>query len=126
MAGGSAWTAKNQDFSQFLTLDLGDIMNVTGIATQGRNSPKEYVMEYGISFGSNGLDYADYREVDGSTKVAPRSPSLTVTNAIVWITGRSLVEGSRQVSQMNKRINLFVITVSILGRRWDRLAGRRK
>ena len=45
-------------------------MNVTGIATQGRNSPKEFVMEYGISFGSNGLDYADYREVDGSTKVS--------------------------------------------------------
>jgi len=45
-------------------------MNVTGIATQGRNSPKEFVREYGISYGSNGLDYADYREIDGSTKVS--------------------------------------------------------
>lgn len=44
-------------------------MNVTGIATQGRNSPKEFVREYGISYGSNGLDYADYREIDGSTKM---------------------------------------------------------
>ena len=49
-------------------------MNVTGIATQGRNSPKEYVMEYGISFGSNGLDYAAYREIDGSTKVSHKRP----------------------------------------------------
>lgn len=55
-------------------------MNVTGIATQGRNSPKEYVMEYGISYGSNGLDYADYREVDGSTKVLAAN-SVYVTNA---------------------------------------------
>lgn len=70
--GGSAWTAKSQDFSQFLTIDLGEITNVTGIATQGRNSPKEYVMEYAISYGSNGLDYADYREIDGSTKVSPQ------------------------------------------------------
>ena len=80
--GGSAWTAKNQDFSQYLTLDLGDIMNVTGIATQGRNSPKEFVMEYGISYGSNGLDYADYREVDGSTKVSPTVNYVFVTNAL--------------------------------------------
>lgn len=72
--GGSAWTAKNQDFSQFLVLDLGDIVNVTGIATQGRNSPKEFVMEYGISYGSNGLDYADYREMDGSVKVVYKRP----------------------------------------------------
>ena len=78
--GGNAWTAKNQDFSQYLVLDLGDVMNVTGIATQGRNSPKEFVMEYGISFGSNGLDYADYREIDGSTKVIFYPPS--VTNAL--------------------------------------------
>ena len=56
-------------------------MNVTGIATQGRNSPKEYVMEYGISFGSNGLDYAAYREIDGSTKVSLMRTSAQVTNA---------------------------------------------
>lgn len=55
-------------------------MNVTGIATQGRNSPKEYVMEYGISFGSNGLDYAAYREIDGSTKVSLMRTLLQVTN----------------------------------------------
>lgn len=55
-------------------------MNVTGIATQGRNSPKEYVMEYGISYGSNGLDYADYREIDGSTKVPLQGHPDIVTN----------------------------------------------
>ena len=78
MLGGSAWTAKNQDFGQLLTFDLGDVRNVTAISTQGRSAPEEYVIEYGISYGSNGLDYADFREVDGSTKVLPtrlaRSP----------------------------------------------------
>ena len=53
-------------------------MNVTGIATQGRNALKEYVMEYAISYGSNGLDYADYREIDGSTKVSYPIPSKLV------------------------------------------------
>jgi poly(3-hydroxyalkanoate) synthetase len=32
--GGSAWTAENSDFQQALTVDLGSIKNVTGIATQ--------------------------------------------------------------------------------------------
>ena len=32
--GGSAWTAENSDFQQALIIDLGDIKNVTGIATQ--------------------------------------------------------------------------------------------
>nr|CAG4643694.1 EOG090X00DN [Lepidurus arcticus] len=69
MTEGGAWTAKNSDFQQYLTLDLGDLKNITGIATAGRNSPKEFVMEYAISYGSNGLDYADYKEVDGSVKM---------------------------------------------------------
>ena len=31
---GSSWTAENSDFQQALIFDLGDIKNVTGIATQ--------------------------------------------------------------------------------------------
>lgn len=69
LLGGSAWTARHQDFGQYLIFDLGDVRNVTGIATQGRHAPLEYVVEYGIGYGSNGLDYADYREIDGSTKM---------------------------------------------------------
>ncbi len=94
MAGGSAWTARHQDFGQYLIFDLGDVRNVTGIATQGRHAPLEYVVEYGIGYGSNGLDYADYREIDGSTKVAatpsaqppppppPPPPRLFVTTSL--------------------------------------------
>ena len=33
---GSSWTAENSDFQQALIFDLGDIKNVTGIATQVR------------------------------------------------------------------------------------------
>lgn len=44
-------------------------MNVTRIDTQGRSHSSEYVMEYSISYGTNGLDYADYKEPGGSTMV---------------------------------------------------------
>lgn len=69
MKGSNAWTAKDNDFDQQLIFDLGQIMNVTGITTRGRPFANEYVMEYSISYGTNGLDYADYKEPGGNTMV---------------------------------------------------------
>lgn len=68
--GGSAWTAGSSDFGQYLIIDLGQIMNITAMATQGRSVQNEYVKEYGVSYGTNGLDYVDYKEEDGHTKVS--------------------------------------------------------
>ncbi|XP_046386690.1 neurexin-4 isoform X1 [Ischnura elegans] len=66
---GNAWTAASSDFDQYLIIDLGQVMNVTGVSTQGRPHTSEYVMEYGISYGSNGYDYADYKAPDGNIKM---------------------------------------------------------
>lgn len=68
-AGGNAWTAASSDFDQYLIFDLGQPMTITGITTQGRPHSSEFVMEYGISYGSNGLDYSDYKESGGNRKV---------------------------------------------------------
>lgn len=67
--GGNAWTAMDNDFDQHLIIDLGQVMNVTRIWTQGRKHSSEYVMEYRISYGTNGLDYADYKESGGNIRV---------------------------------------------------------
>ncbi|XP_065156246.1 neurexin-4 isoform X1 [Atheta coriaria] len=64
--GANAWTAASSDFDQQLIIDLGQIMNVTRIWTQGRAHSPEYVMEYSISYGTNGLDYADFKEPGGN------------------------------------------------------------
>ena len=66
---GTSWTAENSDFQQALIIDLGEIKNVTGIATQGRAHSDEYVLEYRIMYGTNGKDFSDYKEVDGSPKL---------------------------------------------------------
>lgn len=67
--GGNAWTASSSDFGQYLVIDLGQVMNITAVATQGRAVQNEYVMEYGISYGTNGLDYVHFKEEDGNFKV---------------------------------------------------------
>ncbi|GLH10251.1 Neurexin-4, partial [Gryllus bimaculatus] len=66
---GNAWTAASSDFDQFLTIDLGKVKNITGIAIQGRPHSSEYVMEYGIRYGTNGLDYAIYKEPGGNARM---------------------------------------------------------
>uniref|UniRef100_A0A182SG91 F5/8 type C domain-containing protein n=1 Tax=Anopheles maculatus TaxID=74869 RepID=A0A182SG91_9DIPT len=50
---------------------MGDVRNITRIETQGRPHSNEYLTEYSISYGFNGLDYIDYREPGGNTKVKP-------------------------------------------------------
>ncbi|XP_018318496.1 neurexin-4 isoform X1 [Agrilus planipennis] len=67
--GGNAWTAQSSDFDQQLIIDLGHVMNVTRIWTQGRPHSSEYVMEYSISYGFNGFDYTDYKESGGDTRM---------------------------------------------------------
>lgn len=67
--GRNAWTAYSSDFAQYLIIDLGQTMTVTSIVTQGRAESSEYVETFGISYGSNGLDYAEYKESSGNTKV---------------------------------------------------------
>ncbi|EFN81641.1 Neurexin-4 [Harpegnathos saltator] len=67
--GANAWTASSSDFGQYLIIDLGEVMNISAVATQGRSLKNEYIMEYCISYGTNGLDYVDFKEEDGYTKM---------------------------------------------------------
>jgi hypothetical protein len=66
---GTAWAPENSDFRESLTIDLGEIKNVTRIATRGRSHSQGFVKEFTISFGFNGEDYALFKENDGNAKV---------------------------------------------------------
>jgi hypothetical protein len=70
--GGNAWTSAVSDFQQYLIIDLGVTRNITRIAIQGRPHHSEYVSEFSVSYGYNGLDYADFKEPGGNTKVKKR------------------------------------------------------
>lgn len=70
--GGNAWTSSVSDFQQYLIIDLGQTRNVTRVSIQGRPHHSEYVSEFSISYGYNGLDYADFKEPGGNTKVKRR------------------------------------------------------
>lgn len=71
-SAGTSWTAKQSDFDQNLVIDLGDVKNITRIEIQGRPHSTEYVTEFSISYGYNGLDFQDFKESGGNTKVSSR------------------------------------------------------
>ncbi|XP_049770774.1 neurexin-4 isoform X2 [Schistocerca cancellata] len=67
--GANAWTASSSDYDQFLTVDLGYTYNITGIATRGRPHSSEYVQEYAVQYGMNGLDFSYFKEPGGEIKM---------------------------------------------------------
>ncbi|KAG9508924.1 Neurexin-4, partial [Fragariocoptes setiger] len=67
--GSSAWTAGQSDFSQYLVIELNKKLNISSIATQGRAYSNEYVIEYKIEYGNDGLDFAPYRDRNGNVKL---------------------------------------------------------
>ncbi|EDO33474.1 predicted protein, partial [Nematostella vectensis] len=44
-----AWIAENQQAGEYLEIDLGSVMVVVGVATQGRPGGSDYVTSYKIS-----------------------------------------------------------------------------
>ncbi|XP_058456161.1 neurexin-4 isoform X2 [Malaya genurostris] len=109
--GGSAWTAQHSDFEQQLLIDLGVVRNVTRITIQGRPHSNEYVTEFSISYGFNGLDYIDYKEPGGNTKLfkgnkdgdTPRHNSFEVPIIAQWIR----INPTRWQNRISLRVELY-------------------
>ncbi|XP_042220113.1 neurexin-4-like isoform X3 [Homarus americanus] len=78
----TAWTAKNADYLQYLEVDLGDTMNITAIATQGREDSNEYVTAYTIEFGRDGTLFSIVKGFHGSVWAFPGNTdgNTVVTN----------------------------------------------
>lgn len=60
-----AWSALTLDTNQWLQVDNGGYYTrVSRVATQGRNSPSvnQWVTEYQLQYGSNGVNFQYYRE----------------------------------------------------------------
>ena len=90
---GSVWTAAQNDFSQYLQIDLGKQYNVSAIGTQGRQHTKEFVQEFKLETGIDGHDFSVYRDRNGNIKVnmgADGSPIDLKVNCRLTKSGHSL------------------------------------
>ena len=71
-AGGNrvgAWSSLHNDQKQWLRVDFGRLVTITGISTQGRQDFDQYVTSYTISFSDSGYHYRKY-ESSGVVRVS--------------------------------------------------------
>ncbi|KZC15059.1 Neurexin-4 [Dufourea novaeangliae] len=117
--GGNAWTASSSDFGQYLIIDLGQVMNITAVATQGRAVQNEYVMEYGISYGTNGLDYVDFKEEDGGSTWSPELSSYD-QHLTVELGDRYEIRSiaTRGRAHTNEYVTEYIVQYSDDGQAW--------
>lgn len=64
-----AWTAKVQDSSQWLAVDLGREYVITKLQTQGRQGSGEYVSEYMFAFSNDAITWRYYTNEFGIREI---------------------------------------------------------
>ena len=60
--GYGAWSAKANDGKQWLQIDFGELVQVTKVATQGRQDSDQWVTKYTLSYSLDGMHWAEYKE----------------------------------------------------------------
>ena len=57
-----SWAAKANDGKQWLQIDFGELVQVTKVATQGRQDADQWVTKYTLSYSLDGMHWAGYKE----------------------------------------------------------------
>lgn len=60
--GYGSWAAKTNDGKQWLQIDFGELVQVTKVATQGRQDADQWVTKYTLSYSLDGMHWAEYKE----------------------------------------------------------------
>ncbi|XP_078375887.1 uncharacterized protein LOC144659348 [Oculina patagonica] len=70
LAGGGkqgGWSAKTNDLSQWIKVDLLTYTKVTGVSTQGRNAEDQRVTKYKLQYSDDGVTFDFYKEPGASS-----------------------------------------------------------
>ncbi|KAL4230751.1 hypothetical protein ACF0H5_011126 [Mactra antiquata] len=68
-AYGGAWIPRFSDTHQFIQVDLGFMVQITGVATQGAFDSQDWVKTYQLSYSSTGNQWVSYYELGSKPKV---------------------------------------------------------
>lgn len=72
VAGGGAWCASSNKEGEYLEINLGKIVHVTGLSTQGKHGQDgKWVSEYHLYYRpSSDYSYVPYKLPNGTIKVS--------------------------------------------------------
>lgn len=69
ISGELAWSAQQNNYYQYLSVEFPERQNVTKIATQGKQNTREYVTEYILQYSDNADVWITFRDYSGHAKV---------------------------------------------------------
>ena len=74
-----AWCARHNNRNQWLQVDLGRTMKISGIATQGRQEADQWVTAYWVLYGFDGVHFVRYKTWWSAIKVNYRLMCFSLT-----------------------------------------------
>ena len=75
---GGGWSARHDDFDQWLKVELGGYTTVTRVATQGGSGRNEWVTKYRLQYSNAGNIFKYYRLTDNSSAMVSTQSSVDV------------------------------------------------
>ena len=60
--GSGGWAARENNDSQWLQLDLGELVRVTKMATQGKQDAAHWAIQFSLSYSLDGRHWAECKE----------------------------------------------------------------
>lgn len=73
-----SWVPQTSDKNQWLQVDLGNKMQITGIATQGHHNSSCWVKRYSLQYSNNGVLFEVY--------ASEKQPKVNSNKIILYIT----------------------------------------
>jgi hypothetical protein len=64
--GNGSWCTASGGTGQTMIIDAGSMMQITGVATQGRSDADQWVTMFSISISENGIDWMDFGSYPGN------------------------------------------------------------
>ena len=58
-----AWSSQINDMNQWIRVDFGEAVKITGIATQGLQGSDNWVKSYNLSHSNDGVNFTAYAQV---------------------------------------------------------------
>uniref|UniRef100_A0A8W4F9H5 Contactin associated protein family member 5 n=1 Tax=Sus scrofa TaxID=9823 RepID=A0A8W4F9H5_PIG len=63
-AGTGGWSPADSNAQQWLQMDLGNRVEITAVATQGRHGSSDWVTSYSLMFSDTGRNWKQYKQED--------------------------------------------------------------
>lgn len=79
-------------------MDLGDLKNITALATQGRQDSQEFVTAFTLSTAQDGILFSQVKGPDGS----------------IWVSGEVTVDDSTGANETCWLLKLYIVAIAFL------------